>query len=72
MKGYYESKSISMKNRITEHINFPKSNVLKFYLENGSWFCLRPSGTVPKIKFKLYFEVKGKSKEESKRQIACN
>ncbi|MNJ30967.1 Phosphoglucomutase [compost metagenome] len=37
----------------------PKENVLKFSLEDGSWFCLRPSGTEPKIKF--YFAVRGSS-----------
>ena len=29
---------------------FPKSNVLKYYLTDGSWIALRPSGTEPKIK----------------------
>ncbi|MBD2845859.1 phospho-sugar mutase [Paenibacillus sp. IB182496] len=33
----------------------PPENVLKFMLEDGSWFCLRPSGTEPKIK--VYFAV---------------
>ncbi|MBP2001800.1 phosphoglucomutase [Paenibacillus shirakamiensis] len=37
----------------------PKENVLKFILEDGSWFCLRPSGTEPKIK--VYFAVQGSS-----------
>jgi len=50
-----------------EEINLPTSNVLKFYLENGSWFCLRPSGTEPKIKF--YFGVKEDSLEESERLL---
>jgi phosphoglucomutase len=31
-------------------------NVLKYRCEDGSWFCLRPSGTEPKIK--VYFGVK--------------
>lgn len=35
-----------------EHIG--PSNVLRFYLENGSWFAIRPSGTEPKIKFYFY------------------
>lgn len=35
----------------------PAENVLKFLLEDGSWFCLRPSGTEPKIK--VYFAVRG-------------
>ncbi|SHJ31820.1 alpha-phosphoglucomutase [Dethiosulfatibacter aminovorans DSM 17477] len=33
-----------------EKIELPKSNVLKYVLEDGSWFVLRPSGTEPKIK----------------------
>jgi len=44
-------------------ITLPKSNVIKFFCENGSWFCLRPSGTEPKIKF--YFAVRGESFEHS-------
>lgn len=31
----------------------PRENALKFELEDGSWFCLRPSGTEPKIKIYL-------------------
>jgi phosphomannomutase len=45
-------------NRITneiEPIAIPKSNVLIYYLEDGSKICARPSGTEPKIKF--YFSV---------------
>ncbi|NLM00596.1 MAG: phospho-sugar mutase [Treponema sp.] len=32
-------------------ISFPKSNVLQFFLENGTIVSARPSGTEPKIKF---------------------
>ena len=46
-----------------EVIKLPKSNVIKFKLERGSWFCLRPSGTEPKIKF--YFGVKENTFEKS-------
>ncbi len=38
-----------------EAIAIPKSNVLIYYLEDGSKICARPSGTEPKIKF--YFSV---------------
>jgi phosphoglucomutase len=50
-----------------ETIELPPSNVLKYYLEDGSWFCVRPSGTEPKAKF--YFGVKGTSLEDSQRKI---
>jgi len=32
-------------------LTLPKSNVLYFEMEDGSWCCVRPSGTEPKIKF---------------------
>ncbi|MDP5274637.1 phospho-sugar mutase [Chengkuizengella axinellae] len=41
----------------------PKENVLKYKLADGSWFCLRPSGTEPKIK--IYVGVNRQSKEEA-------
>ena len=41
----------------------PKSDVLKYFLKDGSWFAVRPSGTEPKIKF--YFGVCGKTQEEA-------
>jgi phosphoglucomutase len=51
----------------TETIDLPKSNVLKYIFEDGSWVCLRPSGTEPKVKF--YFGVKSTSLEESKQKL---
>ena len=45
-----------------EGINdLPKSEVLKFVLEDGSWIAVRPSGTEPKIKF--YFGCHGDNQE---------
>ncbi len=41
----------------------PVENVLKFMLADGSWFCLRPSGTEPKIK--VYFAVRGTGVSEA-------
>lgn len=52
-----------------ETIHLPKSNVIKYYFDDGSWVCLRPSGTEPKIKF--YFGVKGNSLEDSRERLAA-
>ena len=41
----------------------PNSDVLYFDLADGSWVCVRPSGTEPKIKF--YYGVKGDSLEDA-------
>lgn len=53
--------------KIVDYLNdetgLPKSNVLKYYLEDDSWFVLRPSGTEPKIK--LYLNAIDKSKKDS-------
>lgn len=46
----------------------PKSNVLYFELEDDAWFCVRPSGTEPKIKF--YAGVKGTSLEDSAKKLS--
>lgn len=47
----------------------PKENVLKYLLADGSWFCLRPSGTEPKIK--VYFAVRGESLQNAKDKVAA-
>lgn len=38
-------------------VGLPPSDVLKFFLKDGSTLCIRPSGTEPKVKF--YIEVVG-------------
>lgn len=42
---------------------FTKSNVLKYFLEDGSWVAVRPSGTEPKCKF--YYCIKGTGKADA-------
>ncbi|ARK29129.1 phospho-sugar mutase [Halalkalibacter krulwichiae] len=49
------------------NILLPKSNVLKYKLEDGSWFCIRPSGTEPKIKF--YFGVNKETLQTSQQSL---
>lgn len=43
--------------------HLPRANVLHYTLQDGSWFCIRPSGTEPKVK--LYFAVHGTASEEA-------
>jgi phosphoglucomutase len=50
-----------------EKIDLPKSNVLKYTFTDGSWVCLRPSGTEPKVKF--YFGVNSSTLEESQEKL---
>lgn len=57
-EDYKESKIIE-NGKEEELCGFTKSDVLKYYLEDGSWIAIRPSGTEPKCKF--YYCIKGTS-----------
>ena len=39
---------------LNDKTDTPPSNVLKYYLDDGSWYAIRPSGTEPKIKIYIY------------------
>jgi len=58
INDYQSSKSKDMLSGKSSLIDLPKSNVLQFFLQDGSKISVRPSGTEPKIKF--YFGVKDK------------
>lgn len=55
IEDYQNSTAKNMFTGEIETISIPKSDVLIYYLEDGSKICARPSGTEPKIKF--YFSV---------------
>ncbi len=48
-------------------IALPQSDVLKFILEDQSWFAVRPSGTEPKLKF--YFSANGKTADAAEQRL---
>lgn len=57
-----------------ETLDFPKSNVLQFFLEGGTIVSARPSGTEPKIKFYINACLPPKGKDglaESKKEAAA-
>lgn len=55
VEDYQSSVAKDLMNNQEYPISIPPSNVLIYYLEDGSKICARPSGTEPKIKF--YFSV---------------
>ncbi|PGO24153.1 phosphoglucomutase [Bacillus cereus] len=67
VEDYKESIITTLQDGNKEEIHLPKSNVLKYQLEDGSWLCLRPSGTEPKIKF--YFGVQDDSLQNSEQKL---
>ncbi len=60
---YHTGEKWDLLKNFTEGTGLPKSNVIKYTLADGSWFCVRPSGTEPKIKF--YFAVRGATLAEA-------
>jgi phosphoglucomutase len=57
IKDYQKQLEMNLTTGITQQIDLPKSNVLQYFLADGSKITVRPSGTEPKIKF--YFGIKG-------------
>lgn len=51
----------------TNSTGLPKSNVLYFDMTEDAWFCVRPSGTEPKIKF--YAGIKGESLSDAETKL---
>lgn len=50
-----------------EKLDLPQSNVLYYETEDDSWFCVRPSGTEPKIK--IYYGVYTDCIDASKKKL---
>ena len=48
-----------------ETLNIPKTNAVYYELENGSFICVRPSGTEPKLK--IYYSVRAKDEEAAEK-----
>lgn len=50
-------------------MTLPKANVVKYWLTDGSWVAVRPSGTEPKIKF--YVGTKGATAQVADEELAA-
>ncbi|MDR1539872.1 MAG: phospho-sugar mutase [Clostridiales bacterium] len=66
----YKNKTISnLRDKSVYPTTLPESDVLYYVLEDGAWFCVRPSGTEPKIK--IYFGVKADSEGSAKERLSA-
>ncbi len=54
VRDYLERQRYDLKTEGRDALKLPKSDVIYYEVSDGSWFCIRPSGTEPKIK--IYFE----------------
>ncbi|AGJ91013.1 phospho-sugar mutase [Mycoplasma putrefaciens] len=62
-------KVIKTEDYINGLYNMPGQDLLKFYLEDKSWFAVRPSGTEPKLK--IYFIGVDKSHKLAKQKVSA-
>lgn len=60
---------MDMQNGNVSELDLPKANVLKYWLEDGSWVAIRPSGTEPKMKF--YVGIKGDTQAEAETELTA-
>ena len=65
---YDTSVSYDTVNGVENKITLPKSNVLCYYMEDGSSLIVRPSGTEPKIK--MYLGSVEKTMESSEKELS--
>lgn len=68
IEDFLLGQSKDLKQQRMRKIELDRSNVLKFSLEDGSWFCIRPSGTEQKCK--LYFSVHADSERTAQKKLS--
>ena len=64
---YKESKETDLKTKEVREINLPKSDVIKYLLEDDSWVVIRESGTESKIK--IYIGIIGDDMTSANKKI---
>lgn len=67
VRDYQKGTRILLQDKTEEVLGLPCADVLYYELEGDAWFCVRPSGTEPKMKY--YAGVKGKSMEEASEKL---
>lgn len=67
VRDYLKREKFYFVNCSTEPLELPQSNVLYYEMKDKSWFCVRPSGTEPKIK--IYFGASDTKMDSAKRKL---
>ncbi|MGI6307717.1 MAG: phospho-sugar mutase [Dethiobacteria bacterium] len=64
---YLSRESLDLLQNTKTPTGLPATNSLKYFLEGEAWFCIRPSGTEPKLK--IYLGVQETSGEQAHREL---
>ncbi|MBE7067785.1 MAG: phospho-sugar mutase [Clostridiales bacterium] len=67
IRDYSIAKRIDMQTGKTEDLDIPKCNCVYYELEGGSFVCIRPSGTEPKLK--IYYSLKATESSKALQQL---
>ena len=67
VRDYLTQRRTELADGSSSALDLPVSNVLYYELKDRAWFCIRPSGTEPKIK--IYYGVAEKSMEEAQLRL---
>ena len=68
VRDYSKNVKIDVATGETSEIGSPLTNCVYYELENGSFICVRPSGTEPKLK--IYFSVRANNKADAEDALA--
>lgn len=63
LRDYQTGTRLDMLTGASSVLDLPQSNVLYYEMQGGSWFCIRPSGTEPKIK--IYYGNSSSTREKA-------
>ena len=66
-EDYLTGERYQLQQNLSTPLTLPKSDVIKYILDNDTWVVVRPSGTEPKLK--IYYSSKGQSMEDSERIV---
>lgn len=67
IRDYQEGFETNLFNGERKELDFPKSNVIQFYLEDNTKITIRPSGTEPKMK--IYFSFNKKIQNNAEKEF---
>ena len=67
IRDYSAAKRTVLSNGAVEEMDIPKCNCVYYELAGGSFVCVRPSGTEPKLK--IYYSLKAKDEEAANEKL---
>ncbi|MBE7078077.1 MAG: phospho-sugar mutase [Clostridiales bacterium] len=67
IRDYSAAKRTVIDGGAVEEMDIPKCNCVYYELEGGSFVCVRPSGTEPKLK--IYYSLKAKDEQTANEQL---